>query len=75
MRDQLELRRRSIRQRLKMEGMGEDGIETVERLETEPAVEEEKGGTREKKGRNGPTKFQPAKPRRHGAVLRAVEWG
>ena len=75
MRDQLELRRRSIRQRLEMEGMGEDGIGTVERLETEPVVEEDKGGTREKKGRNGPTKIQPTKPQRRGAVLRAVKWG
>ena len=48
MRDQLELRRRSIRQRLEMEGMGEDGIGMVERLETEPAVEEDNWGTRGK---------------------------
>ena len=48
MRDQPEQWRRSIRQRLDMEGMGEDRIGTVERLETEPTVEEDKGGTREK---------------------------
>ena len=48
MNNQLELRRRSIRQRHEMEGMGEDRIGTVERLETEPAVEEDKGGTRGK---------------------------
>ena len=38
MHDQLELRQRLIRLRLEMEGMGEDGKGTMERLGAEPAV-------------------------------------